>query len=108
MGKSTAGTILHNLLSHGIAKLAEFLDDDLTEIEVFADQSPLLRELGEQEIVDELRVLIRKPAPARFTVFRRKLKDLMSCASMVRAVQSLSIIAAVASSKTGTALTKVT
>ena len=37
----------------------EFLDDDLTEIVVISDQSPLVRELGEVEIVDELRVLIR-------------------------------------------------
>ena len=26
------GQLLHNIISHGIAKLAEFLDDDLTEI----------------------------------------------------------------------------
>ena len=56
------GKLLHNLLSHGIAKLAEFLDDDLTEIVVISDQSPLVRELGEVEIVDELRVLIRDKA----------------------------------------------
>jgi len=71
------GQLLHNLLSHGIAKLAEFLDDDLTEIEVFADQSPLLRELGEQEIVDELRVLIRdKAGTSAFYCFSTQIKGL--------------------------------
>jgi predicted dehydrogenase len=53
------GKLLHNIISHGIAKLAEFLDDDLTEIVARADQSPALRRLGEDEILDELRVLIR-------------------------------------------------
>ena len=53
------GKLLHNIISHGIAKLAEFLDDDLTEIVARAHQSPRLRSLGEEEILDELRVLIR-------------------------------------------------
>lgn len=52
------GQLFHNLISHGIAKLAEFLDD---EVEVFATahQSPRLRNLGGQEVLDELRVFIR-------------------------------------------------
>jgi predicted dehydrogenase len=53
------GQLLHNILSHGIAKLCEFLDDDLVEIIATAHQSPQLRELGGEEILDELRVLIR-------------------------------------------------
>ena len=40
------GQLLQNLISHGIAKLAEFLDDELTEVVAKADQSPLLEELG--------------------------------------------------------------
>ncbi len=47
------------LISHGIAKLAEFLDDDLVEIVALAHQSPQLRNLGGQEVMDELRVLLR-------------------------------------------------
>src|SRR6266436_1664279 len=43
------GKLLHNIISHGIAKLAEFLDDDLTEIVARADQSPRLRSLGGEE-----------------------------------------------------------
>jgi predicted dehydrogenase len=53
------GQLLHNIISHGIARLAEFLDDDLTEIIARAHQSPVLRALGGEEILDELRVLIR-------------------------------------------------
>jgi predicted dehydrogenase len=52
------GQLLHNLISHGIAKLVEFLDDDLVEIVARAEQSSQLQRLGGEEILDELRVLI--------------------------------------------------
>ena len=53
------GQLLHNIISHGIAKLAEFLDDDLTEIVATAHQSESLRNSGADEVLDELRVMIR-------------------------------------------------
>lgn len=53
------GQLLHNILSHGIAKLAEFLDDELDEVVATAHQSPCLKRLGGQEVLDELRVMIR-------------------------------------------------
>jgi len=53
------GQLLHNILSHGIAKLCEFLDDDQVEVIASAHQSEQLRSLGGAEILDELRVLIR-------------------------------------------------
>lgn len=53
------GQLLHNVISHGIARFAEFLDDDLVEITAGAHQSSRLRKLGGQEVLDELRVMIR-------------------------------------------------
>jgi predicted dehydrogenase len=53
------GQLFQNIISHGIAKLAEFLDDDLTEISATAHQSEQLRTLAAPELLDELRVLIR-------------------------------------------------
>jgi predicted dehydrogenase len=53
------GQLLHNIISHGIAKLAEFLDNEIIEIVAMAGQSPRLRELGGEEVLDELRVVIR-------------------------------------------------
>ncbi len=53
------GQLFHNIISHGIAKLVEFLADELTEIVATAHQSKQLQSLGGQEILDELRVLIR-------------------------------------------------
>ncbi len=53
------GGLLHNIISHGIARVAEFLDDDLTDIIARGHQSEQLRRLGGQDVLDELRVLIR-------------------------------------------------
>lgn len=53
------GQLLHNVISHGIARLAEFLDDDLVALVASAHQSPQLAGMGGQEVLDELRVMIR-------------------------------------------------
>jgi predicted dehydrogenase len=56
------GKLLHNIISHGIARLAEFLDDDLLQVTSSAFQSPKLREMDCPDVMDELRVLIRDRA----------------------------------------------
>ena len=67
------GQLLHNIISHGLAKLAEFLDDDLIEIVGTAHQSEKLKNLGAREVLDELRVLIReKSGTTAFFVFRHR------------------------------------
>jgi predicted dehydrogenase len=53
------GGLLHNIISHGVAKLAEFLDDDIADIKAIGGQSPRLQSLGDEQILDELRVLLR-------------------------------------------------
>ncbi len=69
------GQLLHNLISHGIAKLAEFLDEDLAEIVARGSQSPRLCELGGDEVLDELRVLIRdKRGTTAFFCFSSSIK----------------------------------
>jgi predicted dehydrogenase len=71
------GQLLHNIISHGIAKLAEFLDDEIIEIVAIAGQSPQLRDLGGEEILDELRVLIRdKMGTTAFFSFSTEIKGL--------------------------------
>ena len=52
------GQLFHNLISNGIAKLAEFLGDEV-KITAHAHQSPRLHSLNGQEVQDELRVLLR-------------------------------------------------
>jgi predicted dehydrogenase len=52
------GKLLHNIISHGIARIAEFLTTDSPEVITYGYISPLLKGLGETEIIDELRVII--------------------------------------------------
>jgi len=69
------GQLLHNIISHGIAKLSEFLDDDLTEVVTIAHQSTRLQTLGGDEVLDELRVLMRdKDGTTAFFCFSTQIK----------------------------------
>lgn len=52
------GQLLNNIISHGIARVAEFFTTDRPEVIAHGFTSPLLRRLGEEEIIDELRVII--------------------------------------------------
>jgi predicted dehydrogenase len=52
------GKLLHNIISHGVARIAEFLSSDDPQVIACGLISPLLRGIGETEIVDELRVII--------------------------------------------------
>jgi predicted dehydrogenase len=52
------GKLLQNIISHGIARIAEFLPGDDPTVIAHGFTSPMLRSMGESEIVDELRVII--------------------------------------------------
>ena len=52
------GKLLQNIISHGIARIAEFLSGDSAEVIAHGFVSPQLRRRGEREILDELRVII--------------------------------------------------
>jgi predicted dehydrogenase len=52
------GKLLHNIISHGIARIAEFLTGESPEVIASGYASDFLRSMGETEMVDELRVLI--------------------------------------------------
>jgi len=56
--RSLPGKLLQNVTSHGIARIAEYIESDSPEIRVTGFISPTLSALGEKEIVDELRVII--------------------------------------------------
>jgi len=63
------GKLLQNIISHGIARIAEFMPADSPEVIAYGFTSPLLRGFGETEIIDELRVIIsdHERATAYFT-----------------------------------------
>ena len=52
------GKLLHNIISHGIARIAEYLTGDAPQVIAHGFVSPLLKSMGETEIIDELRVII--------------------------------------------------
>jgi len=52
------GKLLQNIISHGIARIAEFLPSESPRVIVHGFSSPFLKSLGETDIIDELRVII--------------------------------------------------
>ena len=63
------GKLLHNIISHGVARIAEFLTSDDPHVIAHGHVSPFLKGLGEVDIVDELRVMIceKQQTTAYFT-----------------------------------------
>jgi predicted dehydrogenase len=73
------GQLFHNIISHGIARIAEFIDEEIDELRASAHQSAQMRSLGGQEVMDELRVLIRdKAGSTAFFCFSTQIKGLNS------------------------------
>jgi predicted dehydrogenase len=73
------GQLYHNLISHGIARLAEFLDKDIDAVTVLSHQSQKLQSLGGQEVEDELRVLIRdRSGTTAFFCFSTQIKPALN------------------------------
>ena len=72
------GKLLQNVISHGIARIAEFLTSQSPEVIASGRTSTLLRSMGETEIIDELRVLINDDdgATAYFTLSSQMRPDL--------------------------------
>jgi predicted dehydrogenase len=53
------GSLLHNLISHGISKIAEFLPGDAPTVTAECFASPYVKKLGQTDVVDEVRAMIR-------------------------------------------------
>jgi predicted dehydrogenase len=63
------GKLLHNIISHGIARIAEFIACDTPHVIAHGFTSRALKDRGENEIIDELRVIVsdNERATAYFT-----------------------------------------
>jgi predicted dehydrogenase len=63
------GSLLHNIISHGVSKIAEFLSGDNPAVIAYGFTSNFLKSIGEDNIVDEVRVIIHdeKSTTAYFT-----------------------------------------
>ena len=81
------GSLLQNIISHGISKIAEFLSGANPMVIAHGFTSPFLKKIGENHIVDEVRVIIRdeyfttayftfssqiKPVPHQFRLYGPK------------------------------------
>lgn len=81
------GGLLHNIISHGIARIAEYITSESPSVIAHGFISPFLQSTGEKELVDELRVIITeetgttgyftfssqmRPALHQFRVFGKK------------------------------------
>jgi len=53
------GSLLQNIISHGISKIAEYLAGDNPSVVAQYFTSTFLKQIGEDDIVDEVRVIIR-------------------------------------------------
>jgi predicted dehydrogenase len=56
------GSLLQNLISHGVSKIAEFLIGESPEVVSIIFGSPYLKRLGLTDIVDEVRAVLRDEA----------------------------------------------
>jgi predicted dehydrogenase len=56
--RALPGSLLQNLISHGLAKIAEFLSDDRPTVMAYAFSSAYLKGLGQSDVIDELRAII--------------------------------------------------
>lgn len=84
------GQLLHNIISHGIARIAEHLQTDDPLVAAYGHTSPLLHSIGEASIVDELRVHIsdRRNMTASF-VFSSQLSPAVNGCRFYGPVNSL-------------------
>src|SRR5262249_14837438 len=60
-----------NVISHGIAKIAEFFDSSDVTVQAYGFTSPVLVQAGENGVIDEVRVVVsdRQNRTAYFTFF---------------------------------------
>jgi predicted dehydrogenase len=56
--RALPGTLMQNNISHGISRIAEFMTDDNPTVITHGFVSPFLRGMGEEDIIDEVRVII--------------------------------------------------
>jgi predicted dehydrogenase len=56
------GSLLQNIISHGVGKIAEFLTGDRPLVIAHGFTSPFLKSIGQDDIVDEVRVIVKDEA----------------------------------------------
>jgi predicted dehydrogenase len=68
------GKLLHNIISHGVARIAEYFTSDSPQVVALGFVSPQLKALGETDLVDELRVIIREEGRTAYFTFSSQMR----------------------------------
>jgi len=71
------GKLLQNVISHGIAKIAEFLTSEAPRVIACGFASSLLKSIDESEILDELRVVICEAQTTAYFTFSSQMRPSM-------------------------------
>lgn len=72
--RALPGQLLHNVISHGVSKIAEFMHADNPLVIAHGFQSPTLKAAGESDVVDELRVIIDGNGVTAYFTFSTQIK----------------------------------
>jgi predicted dehydrogenase len=71
------GGLIQNNMSHGISKIAEFLQGDSPTVVAYGFTSPFLTSIGETEIIDELRVIIHDGELTAYYTFSSQMRPVL-------------------------------
>ena len=73
--RTLPGSLLQNIISHGVSKIAEFLITDNPTVMACGFTSPFLKKIGEDDIVDEVRVIVKdEDATTAYFTFSSQLR----------------------------------
>lgn len=75
------GGLLQNTISHGIGRIAEYLTTDEPKVIAYGFTSKFLKDLGEREIIDELRVIVHDGEATAYFTFSSQMRP---CLHMLR------------------------
>jgi predicted dehydrogenase len=71
------GALLHNNMSHGVSKVAEFLRGDTLTVKAHGFTSAPLRGAGETEIIDEVRAIIGDGSVTAYYTFSTRMRPVL-------------------------------
>lgn len=78
--RNLPGKLLHNIISHGIAQISEYLTTENPEIIAHGFTSTFLKNINETEIIDELRIIISESSGVTsYFTFSSQMRPALHC-----------------------------
>lgn len=68
------GKLLQNIISHGIARIAEFFSTLSPQVIAYGSRSPFLKSMGESDLIDEIRVIISEEDRTAYFTFSSQMR----------------------------------